>query len=156
LEIQILPITAASPLLNSVVQLFNDYQKELNENLCFQNFDEELKDPLKKYGPPLGLLYAATYNSQLAGCIALQPLTDGACEMKRLYVKPEYRKHKIGEALVEKLLEGAKKLPYKIMKLDTLERLEPAIKLYEKYGFKNVNAYYDNPLPNVVYMEKEI
>jgi putative acetyltransferase len=154
LEIHILPINTVSPLLHSVIQLFQEYQLELGEDLCFQSFDEELKNPLKKYGPPWGLLYAATSNHQVVGCIALQSLPDRSCEMKRLYVKPKYRKHKIGAALVEKLLEQVKQLPYKIMKLDTLERLQPAIKLYEKYGFVHVNAYYENPLPNVVYMEK--
>jgi ribosomal protein S18 acetylase RimI-like enzyme len=76
--------------------------------------------------------------------------------MKRLYVKPQYRKYKIGEALVNEILLQAKQLDYAVMKLDTLERLQAAIQLYLKKGFVISNAYYENPLPNVVYMEKQL
>jgi len=76
--------------------------------------------------------------------------------MKRLYVDPEYRKFGIGDALVKALLQEAKAMDYTLMKLDTLERLQAAIKLYQKFGFETVNAYYDNPLPGVVYMQKEL
>jgi putative acetyltransferase len=115
-----------------------------------------LADPLKKYGAPNGALFIAYYNNEVAGCIALQPLQDGSCEMKRLYVKPDFRKHKIGAALVQQLLITAKTLGYKKMKLDTLERLQAAISLYKKYGFMVTTAYYQNPLQEVVYMEKEL
>jgi len=76
--------------------------------------------------------------------------------MKRLYVVPEYRKLKIGDALVQALLLEAKTLGYLTMKLDTLDRLQAALKLYLKYGFETVTAYYDNPLPGVVYMQKKL
>ena len=99
----------------------------------------------------------ASYNGTPVGCIALQPLQEvQTCEMKRLYVNPEYRKLGIGDALVNALLQEAKILDYTLMKLDTLERLQAAIKLYQKFGFETVNAYYDNPLPGVVYMQKEL
>lgn len=141
--------------LETVRQLFLEYADELQENLCFQSFDDEVKDPLKKYGPPRGALFIAYWNEAPAGCIALQPLKEeGVCEMKRLYVKPAFRKYGIGKALVEQLLEASHQLGYKSMRLDTLERLQPAIKLYEQYGFKVINAYYENPLPGVVYMER--
>jgi putative acetyltransferase len=143
--------------LNVVRTLFKEYLEELNENLCFQNTDEELVNPLKKYGPPRGSLFAAYVNNEPAGCIALQPLKqDGVCEMKRLYVRPAHRKHNIADALVEELLADAKEKGYKVMVLDTLERLQPAIRLYLKHGFVNTSAYYVNPLPNVVYMEKTL
>jgi putative acetyltransferase len=155
--LQILPVSQAGLHLDAIKELFSSYQAELNEDLCFQSFDAELENPLLKYGSPKGLLYIALYHNAIAGCIALQPLpNEGDCEMKRLYVKPEYRKYKIGEALVIELLAEAKKIGYKKMKLDTLERLVPAIKLYEKQGFQNVSAYYNNPLSNVVYMEKDL
>jgi putative acetyltransferase len=141
--------------LNFIRDLFQEYSNELNENLCFQSFDEELKNPLKKYGGSYGSLLLAFWNNEPAGCIALQPLNkEGVCEMKRLYVRPQYRKFGIGEELVKMLLTEAKEKGYKKMVLDTLERLQAAIRLYEKYGFKNTSAYYINPLPNVVYMEK--
>ncbi len=76
--------------------------------------------------------------------------------MKRLYVKPSFRKNKIGKLLVEKLLESAKQKNYTAMRLDTLSKLQPAITLYENFGFKNISAYYKNPLEGVVYMEKTL
>ncbi len=142
--------------LDAAVQLFKDYADELNVDLCFQSFDAELENPLQKYSSPNGALFLGYFNAEPVACIALQPLADGSCEMKRLYVKPTFRKFKIGEALVQQLLVSAKQLGYKKMKLDTLERLQAAINLYKKNGFIITNAYYKNPLPEVVYMEKEL
>lgn len=140
-----------------VRELFREYSAGLNENLCFQSFDEELQNPLKKYGEPRGSLILAYWNDVPAGCIALQPLTQtGVCEMKRLYVRPQFRKQGIADELVQLILTEAAKKRYKKMVLDTLEKLHPAIRLYTKYGFVNISAYYENPLANVVYMEKEL
>ena len=153
--LRIQKISSDVAALETVRQLFLEYADELQENLCFQSFDAEVKDPLKKYGPPKGALFIAYWNDEPAGCIALQPLKEeGVCEMKRLYVKPAFRKYGIGKALVEQLLEASRQLGYRSMRLDTLARLHPAIKLYEQYGFKVINAYYENPLPGVVYMER--
>jgi GNAT superfamily N-acetyltransferase len=155
--LQIQLINDESVWMDEIRILFREYETELNEDLCFQSFEEELKDPLKKYGPPLGVLYIAIWNNEVAGCIALMPLKeDGVCEMKRLYVRSSFRKHKIGKALVEQLLNDAVQLGYKTMKLDTLEKLQPAIQLYKQYGFVETTAYYENPLKGVVYMEKEL
>jgi GNAT superfamily N-acetyltransferase len=137
--------------------MFKEYSDELNENLCFQSFNDELKDPLKKYGQPNGAIFIAYHGDEPAGCIALQILSEkGVCEMKRLYVRPRYRSTGIGEKLVDVLLESAKEKGYRKMVLDTLERLQPAINLYLRKGFINTSAYYANPLQNVVYMEKEL
>lgn len=153
--LRILKISNESAALETVRQLFLEYAEELQENLCFQSFDDEVKYPLKKYGSPMGALFVAYWNDEPAGCIALQPLKEnGVCEMKRLYVKPAFRKYGIGRALVEQLIKSSQDLGYTSIRLDTLERLQPAIKLYEQYGFKVINAYYENPLPGVVYMEK--
>jgi ribosomal protein S18 acetylase RimI-like enzyme len=150
-------VATQGPALESIKILFNAYLQELNEDLCFQSFDSEIDNPLYKYSAPTGALFIATYNATPVGCIALQPLLDaGTCEMKRLYVDPEYRKFGIGDALVKALLQEAKAMDYTLMKLDTLERLQAAIKLYQKFGFETVNAYYDNPLPGVVFMQKEL
>ncbi len=144
-------------LLDEVKKLFREYELELDEDLCFQSFEDELKNPLRKYGPPKGIIYLAKWNNEVAGCVALKPLVErGACEMKRLYVKPHYRKHKIGKVLVEQLIKDAQMLGYTKMKLDTLEKLQPAIGLYKQYGFVETTSYYDNPLDGVVYMEKEL
>lgn len=143
--------------LETVRQLFLEYADELQENLCFQSFDAEVKDPLKKYGPPKGALFIAYWNEAPAGCIALQPLKEeGVCEMKRLYVKPAFRKYGIGRSLVEQLITESYQLGYAEMRLDTLERLKPAISLYKSLGFENTQAYNENPLSGVVYMEKKV
>ena len=150
-------VTTEGPALESIKTLFKAYLGELNEDLCFQSFDSEIDNPLYKYSAPTGALFIATYNATPVGCIALQPLLEAhTCEMKRLYVVPEYRNLKIGDALVKSLLQEAQLLGYTTMKLDTLERLQAAIQLYQKFGFETVTAYYDNPLPSVVYMQKDL
>lgn len=155
--LQVKHITEEGPELDIIRQLFRDYEKELDENLCFQSFEAELKDPLKKYGPPSGDLIVAYWNDEVAGCIALTQMKEpGVCEMKRLYVKPFFRKNKIGKILVEQIIGSAKEKGYHTMRLDTLTKLQPAISLYENFGFKNISVNYQNPLPGVVYMEKTL
>jgi len=150
-------VTTEGPALESIKSLFKAYLVELNEDLCFQSFDTEIDNPLYKYSAPTGALFIAYYNAIPVGCIALQPLQEAqTCEMKRLYVEPQYRNLKIGDALVKVLLQEAQLLGYTTMKLDTLERLQAAIQLYQKFGFETVTAYYDNPLPSVVYMQKKL
>jgi len=146
--------------LEKALLLFKEYFEELNENLSFQNTGEELENPLKKYGAPHGSLFIACLDGEVVGCIVLQRLTlpgtsaGAVCEMKRLYVKPPFRRHKVGAGLVNVLLEDAAAKGYHRMVLDTLERLQPAIRLYHYYGFQKTSSYYENPLPGVVYMEK--
>ena len=170
--LRIQQITTEGLELNACIVLFQEYANELNEDLCFQSFDKELENPLKKYGLPSGALLLAYWNNEPVGCVALTNITDAAtshqpniptthisttlrtCEMKRLYVQPAYRKFKIGEALVDAILLAAVDRDYQVMKLDTLKKLQSAIQLYLKKGFTITNAYYQNPLPNVVYMEK--
>jgi putative acetyltransferase len=150
-------VTTEGPALESIKSLFKAYLTELNEDLCFQSFDSEIDNPLYKYSAPVGALFIASYNAIPVGCIALQPLQEPqTCEMKRLYVAPDYRKLGVGDALVKALLQEAQSLGYTTMKLDTLERLQAAIQLYLKFGFEKVTAYYDNPLPSVVYMQKKL
>jgi putative acetyltransferase len=155
--LRIEPITTEGPALKRCRLLFSEYQQMLGEDLCFQGFEKELANPLLKYGPPAGLLYLAYWNDEVAGCIALQPLASaGVCEMKRLYVRLLFRRHEIGRMLCEELLKQAIALDYHTMKLDTLQQLQPAIRLYESLGFTHTTAYYHNPLPGVVYMEKQL
>lgn len=151
----IIQITQEGKQLNEVRTLFREYENELNADLRFQYFDDELDNPLYKYGNPKGALLLAYWNNEIAGCIALQPLQEeGICEMKRLFVRPVFRNYKIGEALANEIVRIAKKLGYTTMKLDTLDRLEAALQLYKKMDFVVTNAYYENPLDGVVYMEK--
>jgi putative acetyltransferase len=154
--IEIIEINTPTESLQNVADLIRQYNVELNENLCFQNIDEELNNLLKKYGPPNGSLITAYYNEQLIGCVALQQKNATTCEMKRLYVLPEYRKLGAGKLLAIAIIEQAKKLGYTTMVLDTLERLTSALQLYQQLGFVNTTAYYNNPLPNVVYLKKDL
>ena len=155
--IELIHVIAEGGDLDIIRRLFREYEAELNEDLCFQSFEEEVKDPLKKYGPPAGVILLARWKGEVAGCIALTPLKEpGACEMKRLYVSAAHRQHKIGRQLVEALLLAASQKGYTVMKLDTLQRLQPAIRLYEQYGFVYTTAYYLNPINDVVYMEKPL
>lgn len=143
--------------LDIIRDLFCEYEKELAEDICFQSFETELKDPLKKYGLPDGDLVLAYWNDEVAGCIALTKMKEeGACEMKRLYVRPAFRKNKIGRLLIEELFISAKERNYWKMRLDTFEKLQAAVYLYKEFGFENIPAYYNNPLEGVVYMEKEL
>src|SRR5205085_1923926 len=137
-------VTEQGEQLKTIVGLFKAYETELNEDICFQSFEKELANPLYKYGPPHGALLLAYWNEEPVGCVALQslPTENGiiVCEMKRLYVKPEHRKHKIGNALVDLIIEEAIKLDYDKMKLDTLEKLQAAINMYVRKGFVTTNA----------------
>jgi putative acetyltransferase len=154
--LQIKAITAEGKELDIIRRLFADYQSELNEDLCFQSFEDELRDPLKKYGPPKGALFLAYWNNEVAGCVALHDMGNAVCEMKRLYVKPPFRKNQVGRALAVLILDTAREKGFQTMKLDTLQKLQPAIKLYEQLGFHETTAYYENPINGVVYMEKEL
>lgn len=143
--------------LQMIRDLFREYSSELDEDLCFQRFEAELNDPLKKYVHSGGCILLVLAGDHAAGCIALMPLPEaGACEMKRLYVRPAYRKDGLGKELVKRLLEFAVRKGFTKMKLDTLQKLQPAIALYERLGFTHTAAYYANPLAGVVYMEKEL
>ena len=145
--------------MNQIRELFREYQQALGEDLCFQSFEAELENPLKKYDLNKGAILLAYHENEVCGCIALQSLDDkekAVCEMKRLYVRPAFRKLGIGKLLVDKILEVAREKGYKKMKLDTLKRLEAAIDLYKTYGFTTTQPYYQNPLGDVVYMEKDL
>lgn len=141
--------------LNTIRALFREYAAELNEDLCFQSFEEEVGNPLKKYSEPAGCIMLAFIDGHPAGCIALMPLpAPGTCEMKRLYVRPAYRKYGLGRELINRLIETARQKGYEKMQLDTLQRLTPAISLYEQFGFTHTKPYNFNPISDVVYMEK--
>ena len=140
--------------IETIRSLFVEYQQWLNFSLCFQGFDQELATLPGKYSPPNGRLYLAENEGMIAGCIALRPMKEkGICEMKRLFVRKEFREKGIGKILIEKILFDAKEIGYHTMRLDTLQRMETARALYTKLGFTVIPAYYNNPLDEVVYME---
>lgn len=150
-------INADDTRMRIVIRLFSQYLNELGEELGFQQVDAELENPLKKYGPPSGALLLAYIDGEPAGCVALQPLPEkNTCEMKRLFVPPEFRGYKLGRILAEAIVQKASDMGYHTMKLDTLDRLQPAIELYRRLGFTETAPYYNNPLEGVVYMEKPL
>ena len=139
--------------LAHVRTLFEEYAAWLAVDLCFQGFDEELATLPGAYAPPRGRLYLAGPGEAPFGCIALRPLDDAAVgEVKRLYVRPAARGQRLGEALVRKLMDDARAIGYRELKLDTLEWMSDARKLYERLGFAPCPPYYHNPLPGAVYM----
>ncbi len=142
--------------ISEVVSLIEEYTNALGRDLTFQNLAEELTDPAKKYTAPNGELLLALAEGKPVGMVAYRRHSAARCEMKRLYVRPEARKLRIGDALVSEVLAHAKKAGYQEMVLDTLRPLQAAIALYKKYGFAECEAYYHNPLPDVVYMKREL
>ena len=138
----------------AVRELFLEYAQSLNFSLCFQSFDQELASLPGGYAPPSGRLLLAEVNGRSAGCVALHRLADGMCEMKRLYVRPEFRGHKIGRRLAETVIAEARVVGYQCMRLDTVAPLmREAVQLYRELGFYEIPAYRPNPMPETLYME---
>ena len=141
------------PELAIAAQLFREYQEELDVDLCFQGFEEELATLPGRYAPPRGSILLARVDAEVVGCVAVRPIADGICEMKRLFVRPPFRGRSIGRELAEAIIARSKSLGYGRMRLDTLVRLERANELYARLGFVRTDPYYDNPLDGVVYWE---
>jgi ribosomal protein S18 acetylase RimI-like enzyme len=138
------------------ITLFQEYANSLNISLDFQHFDEELKIISQMYGPPEGTLIIAYANNEPIACAALRKIDAAVSEVKRMYVKPSHRGMHLGDTLLEMLIKTAVELGYKYMRLDTLDHMIPAIRLYQKHGFYEIEAYYFNPNKNTVYMEKSL
>ena len=139
--------------LDCVRELFGQYAESLGVDLCFQEFEGELASLPGKYAPPDGRLMLATEGGQAAGCVAIRRIDDDVCEMKRLYVRPEFRSSGLGRLLAREMISQAAETGYATMRLDTLDRLAEAMSLYESLGFRQTEPYYDNPLDGVVYWE---
>lgn len=149
-------IVDGKPYIQQIKKLIIEYAKRLGRNLSFQNLDDELKDPAKKYTSPEGELLVAVEGEDVLGMIAYHKHSDTRCEMKRLYVKPSCRGMKLGEKLIEELIAHARQAGYKEMVLDTIVPLQSAIHLYKKLGFTECEPYYHNPMPDVLYFRKEL
>jgi putative acetyltransferase len=135
-------------------ELFLEYAQSLGFSLCFQNFDKELAALPGDYAPPAGRLLLAEFEGQLAGCAALHPLEPGICEMKRLYLRPNFRGKSLGRALADRIIAEARQIGYQRMRLDTVEPvMKDAVAMYRKIGFREIAPYCTNPIAGALYME---
>lgn len=160
MEIILVPAYDSS---QEVYELFLEYTDMLvkgdptfKKYLEIQNYEEELRYLDRKYGLPDGRLYLAYCNNKLAGCIGLKKIDDANCEMKRLYVRPQFRGKHIGNTLIEQVIDDAKEIGYRHMLLDTLPFLQSAIYMYKKYGFYEIGCYNNSPMDSSIYMKLDL
>jgi len=139
--------------IEDVKRLFREYEESLGFDLSFQNFEEELATLPGEYAPPYGCLLLAEHEGKIVGCVGLRKIEKGICEMKRLYVVPQFRRKGIGRRLAAVVIEEARKIGYRSMRLDTIETMKEAISLYKSLGFKEIEPYRYNPIKGARYME---
>ena len=156
-------IVEAYTYKNEVKELFAEYTEMLIQGdnnfknyLDIQNYDHEIENLEEKYGKPYGRLYLVFYDDILAGCIGLRKIDNDNCELKRLYVKPQFRGKKIASFLVKHIMSEAKEIGYKHILLDTLPFLETAISMYKKYGFYEIESYNNSPMGNLIYLKYDL
>lgn len=137
-------------------ELFKEYAAWLTIDLSFQKFEEELTELSTMYAAPTGCIILAKSQNDFIGCIAVRKIEKDIAEIKRMYVTPASQKFGTGTLLLNEALAFAKKAGYAKIRLDTLNTMLPAIRLYEKTGFYKIPAYYFNPEPTAVYFEKLI
>ena len=160
MQIQIVP---GYSFPEEIRQLFTEYTAHLTEGdpqfrdyLRIQNYDAEIAHLEDKYGHPNGRLYLALANGKSAGCIALRKLNDSQCEMKRLYVRPEYRSLGIGKRLTSQILDDARSMGYRQILLDTFPFLDRAMGMYRRLGFQETDKYNDSPMASTVYLKMDL
>ena len=158
-----LDIYLAYDVVANIKDLFTEYTKLLidlesgfQNYLDIQNYDSEIENIKEKYGLPYGRLYIAYSDNQAVGCIALRKINEVECEMKRLYVRPQFRGNGIAKSLVRLIVNDARKIGYKYMLLDTLPGLKAAVRLYENFGFYRISPYNDSPVENTIFMKLDI
>ena len=140
--------------IETVRKIFREYETWLGLDLCFQGFEGELASLPGKYALPDGRLFLAYAEGDLAGCAALRKLEPGVCEMKRLFVRDEFRGLGIGRLLIDALISAAEDIGYDKLLLDTHPaKMGKAVDLYRSYGFTEIPAYYNNPYEGVLFME---
>ena len=143
--------------IEEIRRLFREYEKWLDLDLCFQGFEAELAGLPGKYAKPAGRLFLVSVDGKAAGCIALRNLEEDVCEMKRLFIRNEFRGLGLGNKLIERLTEEAREIGYKKMRLDTLpSKMAKAVKLYKAHGFRKIAPYYENPHQETLFMEKNL
>lgn len=141
-------------------ELFQEYAVDLDIDLGFQDFDEEVATLPGDYAPPRGALLLAWVDGSPAGCCALRPLDTSdypnAAEMKRLYVRKAFRGFGLGRHLAEATLDAARQAGYASVLLDTLDDMEAARALYAELGFEEIPPYYHNPVVGAHYLKTDI
>jgi len=135
-----------------VRELFLEYAQSLGVDLAFQDFEREVATLPGDYDPIL----VAHWNSEVAGCVALHALDGDVCEMKRLYVRPEFRGHAIGRTLAERIMAEAREKGFARMRLDTLPMMADAQNLYRSLGFIEIPPYRFNPVEGSRFMEAKL
>jgi GNAT superfamily N-acetyltransferase len=164
------PVAATPPIelrraetaaeLAQAAAIFREYAASLAIDLCFQNFDAELAALPGDYAAPTGYLLRAFVDGEAAGCGALRPLAEvdyaNACEMKRLYVRPGFRRFGLGRLMAQALLDEARRAGYSAMLLDTLDEMEAARELYATLGFEEIPPYYFNPIAGAHYLKADL
>jgi putative acetyltransferase len=142
--------------LATVRELFNEYARSLEIDLCFQGFERELAELPGDYALPEGRLLLALEGEKAVGCVGLRKIAEGVCEMKRLYVRPYARRKGAGRMLAQAVIAAARQTGYRQLRLDTLSSMKEAIALYESLGFRTIPPYYHNPSGCAVFMELEL
>ena len=143
--------------IQEVRLLFREYETWLGVDLCFQSFEKELKNLPGEYVKPSGRLFLALGVEKIAGCIALRKINEATCEMKRLFVRPDFRGLRLGKMLIEKVIAESKTIGYRRMRLDTLpDKMPKAVELYQFYGFREIPPYYENPHKETLFMELDL
>lgn len=154
--LQIWQITSEAQIAQAR-ELFLEYAQSLGFSLCFQNFDKELANLPGDYAPPEGRLLLAEYEGHLAACGALHRLEADICEMKRLYLRPQFRGKGLGRILADRIIYEARQIGYHRMRLDTVEPvMRDAVAMYRKLGFREIAPYCNNPIAGALYMELEL
>jgi ribosomal protein S18 acetylase RimI-like enzyme len=136
--------------------LFEEYAASLGLDLCFQGFEEELATLPGSYAPPNGRLMLARFGNEIAGCVALRQLEQEVCEMKRLYVRPVFRRLGVGRMLAGEITRQARIAGYQCMRLDTLPTMASALALYRQLGFREIRPYRSNPVKGAFFLELQL
>ena len=139
--------------LEAIGELFTEYVHSLGFELDFQDYENEFAELPGEYAPPDGRLILAIVDGDAVGCIGLRKIDDTICEMKRMYVRPDFRGKGIGRSLAEIVIEEARKIGYKAMRLDTIDTMNEATFLYRSLGFKEIAPYRHNPMDGAMFME---